>query len=328
VFITGANGFIGANLCRGLAARGFRVTGLVREGADLSALDGTDVELVRGDLRRPGVRLPAGTEHMVHAAAPVSDSAGSRQCQEGIYVATQNLVGAVQEQCPRLRRFVFLSTALVLGCGRTGISPTRPGRDLGCVPYVRYKRETERWLLAVHAERGFPVVILRPTDVYGPLDRTSIAPMCRALDGGIPLLVGTGQGRIAYCHVETVVRAVERALVEERAVGRCYTVANVTTLTWRDFFGYLAAGLGRPLRPPVPTAAAFGLTVATELLRWFLPLARPGLTRYRFKRATTDTTYDTSATVRELGCIADEDVAAQLAAAARWYREYHRRAAG
>jgi uncharacterized protein YbjT (DUF2867 family) len=52
--VTGANGFVGAHVVRALAARGTRVRALVREGADLRALDEVACDLVRGDLRDPG----------------------------------------------------------------------------------------------------------------------------------------------------------------------------------------------------------------------------------------------------------------------------------
>lgn len=321
-FITGASGFIGANLCRGLAGQGWRVIGLIRTSSDLSALEGVPVELIRGDLRRRHeIRLPPDTDVIVHAAAPVSDSATDAECRAGIGDATRNLAEAALAQCRRLRRFVYLSTALVLGYCRTGICESRPGRSAAHLPYVRHKARAEKLLLDLFRTRGLPLVILRLADVYGRLDRTSIVPMCRSLERGLPLLLGTGRRHLAYCHVGTVVEAVVRACAEERAVGRAFTVANSTTLDWQEFFGLLAAGLGRRLRPPLPAGVAFGLTVVAELLHGLVPIARPPLTRYRFRRATADTTYDVSAAIRDLGLRPDEDIAGQLRAAAAWYRE-------
>lgn len=320
--VTGANGFIGSNICRNFVRLGLRVIGTVRRDSDLSLLRDLDIELVALDLRRRNaIRLPAGIDYIIHAAAPVSDSSSSAESRAGIRDATRNLAEAALQQCPGLRRFVYISTALVLGYCRAGISPSRPGRSAAHIPYVSAKQQAEELLRQLHRTSGLPVVILRPADVYGPFDRTSILPMCRSLERGLPLTVGTGQNRLAYCYVGTLVQAVERACSEDRAVGRCYTIANLTTPSWQEFFGYLAAGLGRKLRRPMPASLAFGLTVASELLRQVVPLARPALTRYRFRRATTDTTYDISPAVRELGLRPDEDIAGQLAAAARWFGE-------
>ena len=76
VLITGANGFVGSNLCRWFLDRGWEVDGLVRHSSDLHFLEGLDVRLVRGDLREAeGLRLPPGTTHIIHAASLVSDTA-------------------------------------------------------------------------------------------------------------------------------------------------------------------------------------------------------------------------------------------------------------
>ena len=53
VLITGANGFIGSNLCGWFRGRGWEVDALVRESSDLHFLDGLDVRLIKGDLRFP-----------------------------------------------------------------------------------------------------------------------------------------------------------------------------------------------------------------------------------------------------------------------------------
>lgn len=323
VFVTGANGFVGVNLCRGLTALNYRVVGMVRPDSDLRMLDGVRIELVRGDLRRPGsLRPPRDTQYVVHSAATVSDSASDTECRAGILAATRHLAEAALEQCPQLRRFVYISSALVLGYGRTGIAESRPGRSCTYLPYVKYKQQAESLLLSLYRSRGLPVVILRPSDVYGRFDRTSVLRMCRAIDRGVPILVGTGASKLAYCHVETLVRAVARVCEFEGAVGKCYTVASDTPVTWREFFGHLSKGLGRPLRGPMPAALVFAAVVVIELARRLVPLRNPDLTQYRFRRATQDTTYDTSATVRELGLAPDEDIAGQLLAAARWYREH------
>ena len=50
VLVTGANGFIGSNVCAYLLERSYEVYGLVRETSDLHFLEGLPVKLIRGDL--------------------------------------------------------------------------------------------------------------------------------------------------------------------------------------------------------------------------------------------------------------------------------------
>jgi len=49
-FVSGASGFIGANLVHELATRGHRVKALLRPGADTRGLRGARFETVEGDL--------------------------------------------------------------------------------------------------------------------------------------------------------------------------------------------------------------------------------------------------------------------------------------
>jgi len=49
-FVTGASGFIGANLVHELAARGHRIKALLRKNTDLRGLDGAAYERIEGDI--------------------------------------------------------------------------------------------------------------------------------------------------------------------------------------------------------------------------------------------------------------------------------------
>src|SRR5712691_2235836 len=70
-FVTGASGFIGANLVHELLARGHRVRALLRPQSDLRGLQGLDFEKVEGDLT-DGARLKTlihGCDWCFHVAA-------------------------------------------------------------------------------------------------------------------------------------------------------------------------------------------------------------------------------------------------------------------
>src|SRR5580704_3353336 len=69
--VTGGNGFVGCHVVRALLDRGDRVRVLARENADLSALAGLPVEIVRGDLRNfdSVARAVDGCNEVYHVAA-------------------------------------------------------------------------------------------------------------------------------------------------------------------------------------------------------------------------------------------------------------------
>jgi dihydroflavonol-4-reductase len=70
-FVTGASGFIGANLVHELEARGHTVKALLRENSDTRGLDGAQYEFVEGDLseRRRLAEAMKGCDWCFHVAA-------------------------------------------------------------------------------------------------------------------------------------------------------------------------------------------------------------------------------------------------------------------
>src|SRR3954469_14972550 len=70
-FVTGASGFIGANLAHELAARGHRVKALLRPESDGRGLRGVDFERITGDISDPALLTAAmkGCEWCFHVAA-------------------------------------------------------------------------------------------------------------------------------------------------------------------------------------------------------------------------------------------------------------------
>ena len=320
VLITGANGFIGSNLCRWFLERGWEVDALVRESSDLHFLEGLDVRLVKGDLCFPQkIDLPAGTTHVIHAAALVSDLAGDEDCARNIFDMTRNFVRMLRDSGAPVQRFVYISTALTLGFVGHDISEDRHGRSAVFLPYVRHKIRTENELLDQHASRGFPVVILRPGDVFGPNDRVTCVNLLRQCQRGLPLIAGHGRWHFGYCYVGNLCQAAELALIREGIEGESFTVTNRTLPTWRDFFKALQKGMGRKQRVYVPVWLAYAASGVSGLLAAILPRFERQLSYYRIKRITTETAYDISGTVAELGYKPDDDFEPQFAEIVDWY---------
>ncbi|MBM3310069.1 MAG: NAD-dependent epimerase/dehydratase family protein [Candidatus Aminicenantes bacterium] len=325
LLVTGANGFIGSNLCAHFLGRGHRVYGLVRRTADTHFLRGLPVRVLHGDLARPEeFRLPGDVEDVIHAASIVSDLADDDACRRNILGLAQSLVARVRADGLRLRRFVYVSTAIVLGYRRLNISPERPGLPADFMPYVRFKKATEAFLREEFERRAFPVVVLRPADVYGPNDRTSCLQIVKGMDEGKFPFVGHGRWRFPFCDISNLCQAAELALDAPGVEGRAYTVANGTAPTWREFFGGLLRELGRKPAYTVPAPVALALGSIAETAYRLYPHFDPIITRYRIRRITTHTTYDILPTVAELGYRPDDRLDVQVKAIVDWYRREKR----
>jgi nucleoside-diphosphate-sugar epimerase len=320
VFITGANGFIGSSLCRHFRARGWDVHGLVRKTSDLHHLSGVEVSLAFGDLQDPAsFAIPEGLDYLVHAASITSDTADDDTCRRNIYLLAVNLAAKLGVMTRPPKRIVFISTALTLGFAALNISEERPGRPADFLPYTRYKIKTEKFFQSQWKERGLPVVILRPGDVFGPYDRTSCARILRECERGVPLITGRGNHRFGYCYSGNLCQAVELALQKEGIEGRAYSVTNGDLPTWREFFTGVQRALGRKQRVYVPVWLAFAAAGGMATVRKLRPRYEPKLTYYRIKRITTETTYDISRTVADLGYAPDDRTERQIGEIVAWY---------
>jgi nucleoside-diphosphate-sugar epimerase len=320
VLITGANGFVGSNLCRWFLERGWLVDALVRESSDLHFLEGLDVRLLKGDLLfSDRIDLPPATTHVVHSASLVSDTADDAECDRNIFEMTRSFVRRIRETGLPLRRFVYISTALTLGFDGRDISEERPGRPANFLPYVRHKIRTECELRDQQALRGFPVVILRPGDIFGPNDRITSAQLLRSYEEIPPFIAGSGRWRFGYCHVRNLCRAAELALLTEGIEGNAYTVTNGVLPCWRDLFSALLNGLGKKRTISVPVFAAKALAAASGLVKAVFPRFERKINYYRIRRVTSETTYDISRTIADLGYEPDDDFERQFAEIVDWY---------
>jgi thioester reductase-like protein len=112
-FVTGANGFVGAALCRKLAERGDDVWGLVRKTSDLSLLENIDIRTVVGSLealdRFAGTLR--GVDTVFHIAGAVSDWGTLSYFRKINVEGTSGMLEAAIEH--GVRRFVYVSSAAV-----------------------------------------------------------------------------------------------------------------------------------------------------------------------------------------------------------------------
>ena len=161
-------------MARELLARGHRVRALVR--GDGRALDGLDVERVRGDLGDPTSleHAFAGADVVVHAAAHISLLRTDLRLVEAVNVAGTTAVLAAC-RASGVRRLVHFSSIHALEQRpldrpvdeNRPLSDERPARSLP--PYDRSKAAGER-LVREAADKDLEAVILNPTGMIGPFD--------------------------------------------------------------------------------------------------------------------------------------------------------------
>ncbi len=320
ILITGANGFIGSNLCRYFLDRSYDVYGLVRKTSNLRFLEGLPVKLIRGDLlEAESIDFPPDLNYVIHAAAAVSDLSHRDVAMRNILDATVNLVELLKKRQPKLKRFIHLSSTLVLGFRALNITESRPGKPVRFVSYAEAKKVTEDYLKEQHAQNGFPMLILRPSDVFGPNDRIIAARLLSAIDNGVPPIVGHGNWYFSFCHVDNLALACLLACQMRGVTGKAYTVTNGQDATWRQLFTIILRRLGKNQWFYVPITPVYLAGILMQFWHLLFPSFDPPLTGYRIVRITSHTTYDISETVEELDYRPDQDFEKHVDSIVDWY---------
>ncbi|TWU00964.1 NAD-dependent epimerase/dehydratase family protein [Stieleria varia] len=309
IFVTGGTGFIGTRLVQTLIGQEYRVRVLTRRGpetADTSWLSHERIELVHGDITDVGslIRGMQGCDRVLHLAAYAKNWAPSRDIYNQINVEGMRNVFAAAEQVG-VRRVVWTSTIMTLG-------PSTPGK-VGDERMPRSSNEfltgyeESKWLAEQEAfrwtDRGFPVVIVNPTRVYGPGPLTEGNALAKLIDdynrGRVPILFNRGVNVGNYVLVDDVVQGHLLAL-EKGRVGERYILGG-TNVSLRDFFRAIDGVTGRT-HWQIPTFK-FGPLLLSHLMelraRWFgaYPLITPGWVR----TFATDWAFSSDKAIEELG---------------------------
>lgn len=323
--MTGANGFVGSNLCRHLLESGCHVRGLVRPRADrrfIASLPG--LEPCTGDLGDSASleRAFADVAIVFHTAARTSDWGPWIEFESVNVAGVARVLEAARMR--GVRRVVHFSSVSVYGFpGRADVTEDQPWRALPNDPYVTSKQRGETTALGGHS-RGLEVVVLRPGGLYGPNDHVTSAPLFTALQqGGLPW-VDHGRHLMAPAYVDNLLQAACLAATRAEAAGRVYNVTDDGRTTWRQYLEWACAELGCSApRWSLPSRVAWPLAAAVESTARLLRLREaPPLTRYRVRAVMADSHYSCACAKRELGYAPAVTTREGLRRTVDWYREF------
>jgi dTDP-glucose 4,6-dehydratase len=258
ILITGGAGFIGSNFVHYLLghhpdARVVVVDKLTYAGnlKNLDAVAGDPrFEFVRLDICDPSLANALhGCDAVVHFAA---ESHVDRSIEDAFPFMRTNVEGSwrLVEQCraARISRFLHVSTDEVYGSvgpegAFTESSPIAPTS-----PYAASKAASDLVVLAAAKTHGFPAIVTRCTNNYGPYQfpEKFIPLMISRAMAGQPLPVyGDGLNVRDWIHVEDHCRAIDLILHKGRE-GEVYNIGGNCELENLTVARKILAAFGRP----------------------------------------------------------------------------------
>lgn len=295
--VTGGTGLLGSRVVDRLVQRGDRVRAFVRASSDTRALARPGVELFRGELTDgDAVRsaLP-GVSTVYHCAARLGDWGPWRAFEQGIVSTTRPLVEACCES--QTERFIHISSVAAYG-HLSGPQPWTESQPLAQnLWYWDYYAKAKALAEQAVRELGNRVVVVRPTWIYGPGDRTILPRIIQALRGGTIKILGSGDNLLNLLHVDDVADGVVLAGTNEQAAGKTYNLCSNGELTQREFYALLCEQLQLPaVSRCVPVRLAHGFGFACEAFgRARRQSQPPKVTRHGISLLMRPTTFSTQA---------------------------------
>ncbi|AZD30984.1 UDP-glucose 4-epimerase [Pseudomonas chlororaphis] len=166
-----------------------------------------------------------------------------------------------------VKRFIFISSIKVNGEQTSSGAPyTADDMPAPVDPYGISKLEAEQGLLALAADTGMEVVIIRPVLVYGPGVKANFLSMMRWLYRGVPLPFGAVQNRRSLVALDNLVDLIVTCIDHPAAANQRFLASDGEDVSTTDLLRKLAFALGKPahlIRVPVWLMS----TVATFLGR-------------------------------------------------------------
>ncbi len=248
-FVTGATGFIGANLTRRLLRDGHAVSVLLRNPSSAYRPLFKNCRVITGDLMNTsGLRIGMESCDVVfHLAAYTSPVSIDPSLPYRVNVTgSLNILKAAEER--GVRKMIMCSTAGTLGYSPSGEILDESSARYG-IPGTEYeitKAKAEEELLAGQTGRT-AVVIVKPTRVYGPGKLTQANSMTRIMDlygkGLWRIMPGDGYAMGNYVFIGDVVEGLVLA-AEKGREGETYILGG-ENLSYTELFSTLGELYGK-----------------------------------------------------------------------------------
>jgi len=272
VLVTGATGFIGGRLAERLVfEHGAEVRALIRDWGQGVWLTRLPVTLIEGDInhRHSLDRAMAGCEIVFHC---VGVGGTLDTCLETNVEGTRKVLEAAE--AAGVKRVVYLSTSAVHGPNPPENADERAALVRTGWAYGDTKIAAEELIVAFTREHSLPVVILRPTFVWGPRSPWfTVDPIQQILRDTWPL-VDHGTGTCHAVHVDNLVDAILLAGQSPAADGQAFLITDDQPSTWANFFLSYARMVGKTSLASVSSkwTRFYPVRKLDQLFDWILQL--------------------------------------------------------
>ena len=301
ILITGANGFVGARLCKKFLSENFQVFAGVRKSADLTNLDGLDVSYRYGDItnRASLDTMVQEVDYIIHNAGVVK-AKKDQTFFDVNEIGTESLLQAVEKNNPNLKKFIFVSSLAAAGPSYNNSLVFESDTPHPITIYGKSKLAGEKKVLSFQDK--FSVLAVRPSGIYGPGDK-EIFSFFETIHKRIKPYIGNLERKIQLVHVDDLCDAIFNAVTYETNSGEVYFIAEKTAYTMKRLIELLEQAVGKKGFPLILPAFIFkGISyISKGIFKLFN--ATPMLTPEKANELLASWEVSTSKAEKEIGFV-------------------------
>jgi len=229
--VTGAAGYIGDSLVKRLIYEGHEVAGLINQSkpkqpenkATYIKGDITDINTIKNIIK--------DVEIIFHCAAIVKDYGLKKNFYKVNFEGTKNLV--VLSESFDIKKFIFI--------GHIGYESEADKSN-----YAKTKDLAEKFLLKKYEKEKFPIVIIRPGNVFGPGSETWVLRPFNAILKNRISLIDDGIGIFHHTYIDNLLDCLIAVMSCPKVIGEVIDVTDGDdTITWKKYFNDLAEIAGK-----------------------------------------------------------------------------------
>lgn len=319
ICVTGASGFIGKRLCKHLLACGHETIAMVRSEPQAADAYPEGLSFRTGDVRDSDslAKVFEGCDAVMHLAALFNHPELTAQDYYDVNVqGVENVLNAAK--LANVGRVIHCSTVGVASEGpmpyteKTAYAP--PEWD----KYETSKCAGEKLAIQYHKDHNYPVVVIRPAQVYGPGDEGKIK-FYRMVKKGV--IVNAGKTLKHLIYVDDLCSAFEKAVHIDSGFGEPLIIASPEATPLKELIKIVAATINVP--EPKITLPATPITLASWAIEIIFNAMnkKPPVFRRSMNFFTKSVQFDSPRAKEVLGFSAAISTEEGVRETAKWYQE-------
>lgn len=233
--VTGATGFVGNYLVKELLKDNYEVTCLTRKETKFPDID--NISFILGDItdKESVDQAVEGKDIIFHLVGIGNISALSRNSYEKFKEINVNGTRNILEACKKykVKKLIYLSSTAAMGLIKKNLVNEQDVCNPK-TPYQKSKYESEQLIKEYVEKYNLPVIILRPTMIYGPgMKHSQILKIYNVLKKGFFPFVNRGKATIPAVHVKDVVSSI-LAAAKNGKIGETYIITSDDNKTLKE----------------------------------------------------------------------------------------------